>query len=65
MRKDDTLIFSVPPVVRAWSSAGGKKESEGPLAVSFDLLFSDASFGCGKWETADSMLQLKCIACCL
>ena len=65
MRKDDTLIFSVPPVVRAWASAGGKKESEGPLAASFDLLFSDASFGCGKWEKAESMLQQKCIACCL
>ncbi len=65
MRKDDTLIFSVPPVVREWASAGGKKESEGPLAASFDLLFSDASFGCGKWEKAESMLQQKCIACCL
>ena len=65
MRKNDTICFSCPPVVRAWASAGGKKEAEGPLADRFDLLFPDASFGCGKWEKAESLLQQKCIARCL
>ncbi|WP_294497623.1 stage V sporulation protein AD [uncultured Gemmiger sp.] len=65
VRSGDTLIFSTPPVVRAWACAGGKKEAEGPLAVEFDLLFSDTSFGCGKWEKAESLLQQKCVARCL
>ena len=65
MRRGDTIVFPTPPVVRAWASAGGKKEGEGPLAADFDLLFADASFGCGKWEKAESLLQQKCVARCL
>ena len=65
VRSGDTIFFSTPPVVRAWASAGGKKESEGPLAGAFDLLFPDASFQCGKWEKAESLLQQKCVARCL
>ena len=65
VRSGDTIFFPTPPVVRAWASAGGKKESEGPLAGAFDLLFPDASFQCGKWEKAESLLQQKCVARCL
>ena len=38
MRRGDTLLFEQPPVVGAWAAAGGKKESEGPLASAFDFL---------------------------
>ena len=32
-RRGDTLLFHTPPVIAAQAAAGGKKESEGPLAV--------------------------------
>ena len=65
IRRGDTLIFPKPPVIAAWAAAGGKKESEGPLADQFDLLFEDASFGEDGWENAESTLQQKCVGACL
>ena len=41
-RRGDTLLFDAPPTVAAWAAAGGKKESEGPLASAFD--FSETDF---------------------
>ena len=40
-RRGDTLLFDAPPTVAAWAAAGGKKESEGPLAAGFDELTTD------------------------
>ena len=37
-RRGDTLLFHTPPVIAAQAAAGGKKESEGPLAAGFDEL---------------------------
>ena len=67
-RKKDTLLFDTPPVVAAWAAAGGKKESEGPLASDFDFLTRDAGFceqGCENWEQAESLLQRKAVELCL
>ena len=36
-RRGDTLLFDAPPTVAAWAAAGGKKESEGPLASALIL----------------------------
>ena len=68
MRRDDTLLFEQPPVVGAWAAAGGKKESEGPLASAFDFLTQDAGFaeqGCENWEQAESLLQRRAVELCL
>ena len=68
MRRGDTLLFEQPPVVGAWAAAGGKKESEGPLASAFDFVTQDAAFGeqgCENWEQAESLLQRKAVELCL
>ena len=67
-RRDDTLLFDAPPTVAAWAAAGGKKESEGPLASAFDFVTQDAAFGeqgCENWEQAESLLQRKAVELCL
>ena len=68
IRKGDTLLFDAPPTVAAWAAAGGKKESEGPLASAFDFVTQDAGFGeqgCENWEQAESILQRKAAELCL
>ena len=67
-RRGDTLLFDAPPTVAAWAAAGGKKESEGPLASAFDFVTQDAAFGeqgCENWEQAESLLQRKAVELCL
>ena len=57
-------MFDAPPTVAAWAAAGGKKESEGPLASAFDFVTQDAAFGeqgCENWEQAESLLQRKAV----
>ena len=58
-RRGDTLLFDAPPTVAAWAAAGGKKESEGPLASAF------GEQGCENWEQAESLLQRKAVELCL
>lgn len=68
VRKKDTVLFEKPPVIAAWAAAGGKKESEGPLASGFDFLTQDAAFSqaeCANWEQAESLLQQKAAEACL
>lgn len=68
IRRKDTVIFEKPPVIAAWAAAGGKKESEGPLAPGFDFLTQDAAFpkeACANWEQAESLLQQKAAEACL
>ena len=67
-RRGDTLLFDAPPTVAAWAAAGGKKESEGPLAAAFDFVTQDAAFGeqgCENWEQAESLLQRRAAELCL
>ena len=62
------MLFDAPPTVAAWAAAGGKKESEGPLASAFDFVTQDAAFGeqgCENWEQAESLLQRKAVELCL
>ena len=51
--------FHLPnkPVITAWASVAGKKESEGPLAKYFDMTFQDTYFGEKTWEQAEKRLQ--------
>ncbi len=47
----------MPPVITAWASVAGKKESEGPLAHTFDFTSQDTYFGQKTWEQAEKQLQ--------
>lgn len=46
-----------PPVITAWASVAGKKESEGPLAKTFDVIQQDSYFGQKTWEQAEKRMQ--------
>ena len=50
-----------PPVITAWASVASKKESEGPLAHSFDLIDKDSYFGQKTWEQAENRMQQTAI----
>lgn len=45
------------PVIKAWASAAGKKESEGPLGKYFDIASQDAYFGQKTWEQGERKMQ--------
>lgn len=47
----------VSPVLTAWSSVAGKKESEGPLGACFDKTDPDAYWGEKTYEQAESRMQ--------
>ncbi len=46
-----------PPVITAWASVAGKKESEGPLGHTFDITSKDTYFGQKTWEQAEKHMQ--------
>ena len=56
-RGRQSFVPEVEPVITAWASIAGKKESEGPLAHAFDLTSSDTLFGQRTWEQAEKHMQ--------
>ena len=64
-RRGDTLLFHTPPVIAAQAAAGGKKESDGPLATGFDELTTDNRLGQRSWEAAEKELALQTARLCL
>ena len=52
-----SLHFDMPPVLTAWASVAGKKESEGPLQGYFDYTNTDSFFGEKTWEKAECHMQ--------
>lgn len=52
-----SFILESPPVITAWASVAGKKEAEGPLANSIDILQEDAYFGQKTWEQGEKRMQ--------
>lgn len=52
-----SFTFENPPVISAWASVAGKKESEGPLNPYFDITFRDTYFGQKTWELAEKHMQ--------
>jgi stage V sporulation protein AD len=46
-----------PPVISAWASVAGKKESEGPLGKYFDIIRTDSYFGEKTWEQGEKKMQ--------
>lgn len=52
-----SFYLESPPVITAWASVAGKKESEGPLAHTFDITNQDTYFGEKSWELAEKRMQ--------
>lgn len=56
-RGRQSFALDDPPVITAWASVAGKKESEGPLAHEFDITRTDTYFGQKTWEQAEKKMQ--------
>ena len=56
-RGRQSFELQVPPVITHWASVAGKKESEGPLAHTFDITSKDTYFGQKTWEQGEKQMQ--------
>jgi len=56
-----SFLLPETPVITHWASVAGKKESEGPLASSFDMTLQDTRFGAASWEQAEKQMQKSVI----
>ena len=56
-RGKQSFLLPEKPVITAWASVAGKKESEGPLADCFDVTCLDTYFGQKTWEQAEKRMQ--------
>lgn len=52
-----SISFQKPVYFQSAASIVGKKEGEGPLADSFDMICTDSLFGTEDWEAAESSMQ--------
>lgn len=52
-----SFLTESAPVITAWASIAGKKESEGPLGKTFDRIYQDTTLGKKTWEEAETSLQ--------
>ena len=56
-----SISFKKPPLIKAYASVAGKKESEGPLGTFFDRIVEDPMVGEETWEQAESALQKQAV----
>ncbi len=56
-RGRQSFVLPQAPVITTWASVAGKKESEGPLAHTFDITSQDTLFGQKTWEQAEKQMQ--------
>lgn len=56
-RGKQSFIPEIPPVITHWASVVGKKEGQGPLAKTFDIISKDTYFGQKTWEQGEKRLQ--------
>ncbi|MBQ7415466.1 MAG: stage V sporulation protein AD [Oscillospiraceae bacterium] len=56
-RGKQSFIPEIQPVITAWASVAGKKEGEGPLGKTFDVVCQDSYFGQKTWEQGEKRLQ--------
>ena len=56
-RGKQSFVLPQLPVIQHWVSVAGKKESEGPLAHTFDFISEDTYFGQKTWEQAEKHMQ--------
>ncbi len=57
-----SLQFEKAPVIVSSASVTGKKEGEGPLGQSFDMVCSSDKFGEDSWEASESAMQKEAAA---
>lgn len=60
-RGKSSFVLAKPPVITAWASVAGKKESEGPLGQCYDYTSQDTYFGQKTWEQAENYMQEKAL----
>lgn len=60
-----TVAFANPPSIAGHACVVGKKEGDGPLAGSFDLIEQDDTFGEASWEKAESAMQKMALTAAL
>ena len=60
-----TIAFAAPPSIAGHANVVGKKEGDGPLAGSFDLINQEDSFGEKSWEKAESAMQKLALSAAL
>ena len=60
-----SVCFEHPPVILSSANVAGKKEGEGPLASTFDLILQDDRFGQPSWEKAESQMQKQALTMAL
>ena len=60
-RGKQSFVLPQMPVITTWASIAGKKESEGPLAQTFDVVSQDTYFGQKTWEQAEKQMQKMAI----
>ncbi len=56
-RGKQSFVFQTPPTITHWASIAGKKESEGPLANTYDVTGRDSYWGQKSWEQAENRMQ--------
>ncbi len=56
-RGKQSFEFLHRPAIISYASIAGKKESQGPLADSFDITSQDTTFGQKSWEKAETQMQ--------
>ena len=60
-RGKQSFVLPQLPVIQTWASVAGKKESEGPLAHTFDKTSQDTYFGQKTWEQAEKHMQQQAL----
>ena len=56
-RGRQSFVLPNPPVITTWASVAGKKEGEGPLSKTFDVICQDTYFGQKTWEQGEKKMQ--------
>ena len=56
-RGKQSFVLPQLPVIDCWASVVGKKEGQGPLADTFDVISQDTHFGQNTWEQAEKRMQ--------
>ena len=60
-----TAALSNPPSIAGHACVVGKKEGDGPLANTFDLIQQDDTFGETTWEKAETAMQKLALSAAL
>lgn len=60
-RGKHSLAYLNRPVILSFASVVGKKEGQGPLRNTFDLISEDTHFGQKSWEKAETQMQRQAV----